>query len=66
MRELCDHVVNCPSPSVLWWVEGAHLPPPPTEERQTLMGTPQPVSSQAGGIDVGATERVGRGSGWCL
>ena len=66
MQGLHDHVAGHPSPRALCWVEGACLLPPLTEEHWTPMGTPQPVSSQAGNVNAGATEGVGRGSGWCL
>ena len=44
---------------------GAHLLPHWTGEHQTLMVTPLQVRPQAIAVDPGATEGVGKRSGWC-
>ena len=53
-------------PSVLWWVGEVCLLPHQIGEHWTPMLTPLQARLQAISIDAGATEGVGRRSGWYL
>ena len=66
MQGLCAHVYDHLSLSVLLSVGEVHLLPHQTGEHWTLMVTPLQVRLQAIGINAGATEGVGRRSGWLL
>ena len=64
MQALCANVDDHLSLSLPLSAGDVHLLPHQTGERWTLMVTPLQVRSQAVGTIAGATEGVGRRSGW--